>query len=469
MAMAQVLGGLSDSSIRSLRAGFRGALIAPGDAEYEEARRVWNGAIDRRPGLIARCSCTADVVAAVSLARDHHVTFAVRGGGHSFPGNSVCDGGLVIDLGGMRRIDVDPAARTATAEGGVTWGELDAATQAHGLAVTGGHVTHTGIAGLTTGGGIGHLMRKLGLASDNLLSAEVVLAGGRVVRAAEEENGDLFWAIRGGGGNFGVVTRFEYRLHELAGPLLAALVFYDARQARELIELYRDWADTLPDEITTILTYMCAPPFPFVPPEVVGQPGYAILAICQGSHQAAEEALRPIREFGPPLFEMVAPMPYVQVQQLFDPALPPGTNGYLKSDDRAAYTDACIDTILEQCSRMRPGRSQVLFFQLGGAVGRLPENATAFANRSARYMDAYIAIWDDEAERDELVAWSRGFFEAMRPHCRGTFNPNFTADDEAPDVVARAYGPDKYARLQAVKARYDPENLFRLNQNITPG
>jgi FAD/FMN-containing dehydrogenase len=466
--MAQAIGGFSDTSIRSLRDTFTGDLIRPGDEGYEEARKIWNGAIDKRPGLIARCRSTQDVVAAVNFARDNQVAFAVRGGGHSFPGTSTCDDGLVIDLSGMRKVEVDPGKRTATAEGGVTWGELDAATQAHGLAVTGGHVTHTGIGGLTTGSGIGHLMRKLGLTSDNLLAADIVLADGRTARASADENEDLFWGIRGGGGNFGVVTSFQYRLHEVAGPLLAGLVFYDAKQGRELIRFYREWADTLPDEVTTILGYLCAPPFPFVPPHLVGQPGFAIVMVCQGPHDAAEKAIKPAREFGPPLFEMIAPMPYVAVQQLFDPALPPGTKGYLKTQDRSGYSDAAIETILENTARMKPGHSQMLLFQLGGAVGRLPEDATAFANRASKYMDAYIAIWEDDSEKDEVIAWSRRFWEEMKPHSRGIFNPNFTGDDEPADVVAQAYGPAKYARLQAIKAKYDPENLFRLNQNIKP-
>jgi hypothetical protein len=311
-------------------------------------------------------------------------------------------------------------------------------------------------------------MRNLGLTSDSLLAAEVVLADGRVVTASDDENADLFWGIRGGGSNFGVVTSFTYRLHELAGPLLAGLVFYDAKQGRELLRFYRDWADTLPDEITTIVGHLCAPPFPFVPPDVVGQPGYAIVLVCQGSIEAAQKAIQPARDFGPPLFEMVAPLPYVDVQQLFDPALPPGTKAYLKTDDRMGYSDAAIDTIVDNCARMKPGHSQVLMFQLGGAVTRLPDDATAFANRSAKYMDAYIAIWDDEAEKDELIAWSRRFCEEMKPYSRGSFNPNFTGDDEPPDAIAQAYGAGKYARLQALKAKYDPKNLFRLNQNIRP-
>jgi hypothetical protein len=466
--MAQVVGGLTKSAIEALRGRFRGDLISPGDEGYEAARTVWNGAIDKRPALIARCTCTDDVVAVLDLVRESGVAFAVRGGGHSFAGNSTCDDGVILDLGGMRAIEVDPAKRTATAEGGVTWGEFDAATQAHGLAVTGGHVTHTGIGGLTTGSGIGHLMRRLGLTSDNLLAAEVVLADGRVVRASPTENDDLFWGIRGGGSNFGVVTRFEYRLHELAGPLLAGLVFYDAAQGRELIRLYRQWANTLPDDITTILGYLCAPPFPFVPPDVVGRPGFAIVLVCQGSHEAAEQAIKPVREFGPPLFEIVAPMPYVAVQQLFDPALPPGTKAYLKSHDRTEYSDACIETIVENCARMKPGHSQVLMFQMGGQVGRLPDDATAFANRSTNFMDGYIAIWEDDAEKAEVMAWSRRFWEEMKPHSRGSFNPNFSGDDEPPDRVALAYGAAKYARLGALKRKYDPENLFRLNQNITP-
>jgi hypothetical protein len=466
--MAQAVGDPKEDTAQALRMAFGGALISAADPGYDEARKVWNGAIDRRPTLIARCASTKDVVAVVDAVRGSGLPLAVRGGGHSWAGNSMCDGGVVLDLSPMRRIEVDPARRTVVAQGGATWGELDAATQAHGLAVTGGHVTHTGIGGLTTGGGIGHLMRKLGLASDNMLSAEVVLADGRVVRASDTENEDLFWGIRGGGGNLGVVTSFEFRLHEVAGPLLAGLAFYDARQGRQLIELYREWAATLPDEITTILSYLCAPPFPFVPPNLVGQPGYAIVLVCQGPIAAAEEAIRPVREFGPPLFEMIAPLPYVDVQQFFDPALPPGTKAYVKGGDFMEFTDACVDTIVDSCARMKPGRSQAHFFQLGGAVGRVPEDATAFASRSARYMSGFIGIWDDDDERDELIAWSRRCWEGMRPHSRTSAYLNFTSDDEPPDAVAQAYGPVKYARLQALKATYDPENLFRLNQNVRP-
>ena len=466
--MTQVVGGIGEAALQRLSEGFSGELIRPGHARYEEARRVWNGAIDKSPALIARCASTRDVVAAVDIARETGITLAIRGGGHSVAGLSTCDDGLVIDLSGMKRIEVDPERRVARAQGGVLWGELDAATQAHGLAVTGGHVSHTGIGGLTTGGGIGHLMRKLGLASDNVISAEVVLADGRVVRAGADEHADLFWAIRGGGGNFGVVTDFEFQLHELAGPVLGGLVFYDARQGRELIRLYREWVDTLPDDIAVILAYLCAPPFPFVPPEVVGQPGYAIVLVGQGPIDAAQRAVQPIREFGPPLFELVQPMSYVDAQQLLDPAWAPGTRCYWKTGDRNGYSDACIETILQNCARMKPGGSAVVMIQVGGAVGRLPEDATAFPSRSAQHMDVYAAVWQDEAEKDELIAWSRQYWAEMKPHCRPSFYPNVTSDEEPPDAVAQAYGPAKYARLQEIKAKYDPQNLFRLNQNIAP-
>jgi FAD/FMN-containing dehydrogenase len=444
-------------------------LLAPGDEGYDEARKVWNGAIDRCPALIARCGHTADVAAALRLARERDLPVAVRGGGHGVAGLAVCDDGLVVDLSPMRAIAVDPARRVARAHAGVLWGELDGATQEHGLATVGGIVTHTGIAGLTLGGGIGWLMRRHGATADNLLSAEVVTADGEVVRAAEDENAELLWGLRGGGGNFGVVTSFEYRLHEVGPTVLAGPIYWALEDAPEVLRFYRDYIARAPDELTTIVSLRHAPPSPLLPPELHGRPAVAVAACFAGSPERGEEALAPLRHFGLPLVDALAPRPYVELQQLYDAGLPHGWHYYWKSWELPPLSDDAIDALVEQAANVTNERSYIIVFHLGGALARVGEQDTAYPQRDAAHNVNINAVWlpgDPEPERH--VAWARDAFAALEPFATGRAYVNFLAD-EGQERVRAAYGEEKYRRLVALKRAYDPGNVFRLNQNIDPG
>jgi FAD/FMN-containing dehydrogenase len=443
-------------------------LLAPGDEGYDEARKIWNGAIDRRPALIARCRGTTDVVAALRLARERNLAVAVRGGGHGVAGLAVCDDGLVVDLSPMRAIAVDPARRVARAQAGVLWGELDAATQEHGLATVGGIVTHTGIAGLTLGGGIGWLMRRFGATVDNLLAAEVVTADGEVVRAAEDENPELLWGLRGGGGNFGVVTSFEYRLHELGPTVLAGPIYWDLEDAPEVLRFYRDYIAGAPDELTTIVNLRNAPPSPLLPPELHGRPSVAVQACYAGSPERGEQALAALRHFGSPLADALAPRPYVQLQGLFDAAVPHGWHYYWKSWELPPLTDDAIDTLVGQAARVTSERSYIIVFHLGGAIARVGEQDTAYPQRAAAHNVNINAAWlPGDGDGDRHVAWARDTFAALEPFGTGRAYVNFLAD-EGQERVRAAYGEQKYARLVALKRTFDPSNVFRLNQNIDP-
>jgi FAD binding domain/Berberine and berberine like len=457
---------LSNAALVDLRESMMGEVITPEHAEYDAARKVWNGDIDRRPALIARCASTPDVQVALAFARKNGLPVAVRGGGHSFPGHSVVDDGIVIDLREINHVSVDPSGRRATVGGGAVWSEVDGATVPHGLAVTGGHVTHTGVGGLTLGGGVGHLMRGFGLTADNLLSAEIVTADGEVRKASATENQDLFWAIRGGGGNFGIATRFELQLHPIGALLFGGLVFYAPEKGPELMRCYNDFCKDCPDQVTTILAYLHAPPFPFVPEPLHFKPGYAVVVV--GTDQAiAEPALKPLRDVGPPLFEMIGPMPYPVIQGLFDPAFPPGSKAYIKSHCFEEYSADVIAAVHANTTIMPPGRSQMYNLQLGGAVARVPEDATAFGGRSAGFLGMFVGVWDDESGKDACVAWSRGFSDTLLPLSLGGTYLNL-ADAETEDRLAASYGREKFAKLRRIKAMYDPENIFRLNQNIKP-
>jgi FAD/FMN-containing dehydrogenase len=446
--------------------GFAGELLAPGDERYDEARKVWNGAIDRRPALIAQCNSAGDVVAALRHARERDMVVAVRGGGHGVAGLAVCDDGLVVDLSPMRGIVVDPAARTARAQAGVLWGELDGATQEHGLATVGGIVTHTGIAGLTLGGGIGWLMRRHGATVDNLIGAEVVTADGEVLRASADEHPDLFWGLRGGGGNFGVVTSFDYRLHAVGPTVLAGPVYYALEDAPEVLRFYRDYIADAPDELTTILNLRHAPPLPFLPAEVHGRPVVAVIVCYAGSLERGEELLAPLRRFGSPIVDAIGPRPYVELQELFNAAVPHGWHYYWKSWELPPLQDEAIDTLVEQAEQITNDRSYIIVFQLGGAVGRGPD--AAFAQRDAAHDVNINAAWlPDEPEPERHVAWARGCFAALEAQAAGRAYVNFLGD-EGQERVRAAYGEEKYARLAALKRIYDPDNVFRLNQNIEP-
>jgi FAD/FMN-containing dehydrogenase len=458
---------LDDAGLADLARRFRGELIRRDDPPYNAARRIWNGAIDRRPALIARCTGVADVQAAVRFAREHDLVVAVRGGGHNVAGTAVCDDGIVIDLSAMKGMWVDPAARTARAQPGLLWGEFDRETQAFGLAATGGIITHTGIAGVTLGGGLGWLMRRHGLTCDNLLSANLVNADGEFLRASAEEHADLFWGLRGGGGNFGVVTSFEYRLHPVGPLLLAGVILYPAARAREVLGLYRDYIAGAPDELTTIVVLRMAPPAPFLPASVHGQPVVVIGACYAGPVEEGERAVATLRHFGEPLADFIRPTYYVSHQALFDPTAPHGLSYYWKSEYLPPLSDALIDTLAEHAWRVETPESYTIMFHLGGAVGRQDPDGSAFEDRRATHATVIDAVWSEPARASACVAWTRGFWEALRPYSTGRIYVNFLGD-EGQDRVHAAYGEAKYERLRALKRTYDPTNFFRLNQNITP-
>jgi FAD/FMN-containing dehydrogenase len=458
---------LEEGPVAAFQSQFRGQIIQPGDEAYESARRVWNGAIDRHPGLVARATGVADVRAAVRFARDRGLPLAVRGGGHNVAGTAVCDGGVVLDCSPMKGVRVDPAARTARAQAGLLWGELDRETQVFGLATTGGIISHTGIAGLTLGGGLGWLMRKHGLAADNLLSADVVTAEGECLRASESEHAELFWGLRGGGGNFGVVTSFEYRLHPVGPTVLAGVILYPAARAREVLRFYRDYIATAPDELTTVAVLRMAPPAPFFPQSVHGQPVVVIGACYAGPVEEGERAVARLRRFGEPLVDLIRPTPYVSHQALLDPTAPHGLSYYWKSEYLPPLSDGLIDTLVERAWRVATPESYTIVFHLGGAVGREDPGASAFEDRQATHAVVIDSVWSEPARASACIAWTRDFWEAVRPHATGRLYVNFLGE-EGPDRVRAAYGAAKYERLRALKRAYDPTNLFRLNQNVAP-
>jgi FAD/FMN-containing dehydrogenase len=451
-----------------LRVGVRGPVILPADPGYDEARAIWNGAIDRHPGCIACCTGVADVVAAVGFARERELLVAVRSGGHGVGGHSLCEGGLVIDLSPMKGIRVDPVARTARAEAGVLWGELDRETQLHGLATVGGIVTHTGIAGLTLGGGLGWLMRKHGATVDNLVSVDLVTAEGDVLTASEDENPDLFWGVRGGGGNFGIATSFEYRLHLVGPSVLAGPIFHALEDAPEVLRFYREFVAAAPDELTTIFELEMAPPLPFLPEDVHGKPIVMIGACYAGAAEDGIEVVRTLKEFGNPIADKLEPKPYTALQSMFDPFVPHGWHRYWKSVELPPLTDAAIDTLVEHASAQTSPKSYCIVFQLGGALARVGEDETAFSQRDAAHNVNINAVWtEDDSDGDRHVAWARDYFSALQPHAGEHVYVNFLGDEGA-DRVRQAYGERQYERLAALKRAYDPTNFFRLNQNIEP-
>jgi FAD/FMN-containing dehydrogenase len=434
-----------------------GDLLLASNPRYEEARQVWNGMIDRRPAAIARVRTVDDVVEAVRFAQEHGLPIAVRGGGHNAAGLAVVDDALVVDLTEMNQVQVDPERRTARAGGGATWGDFDAATQAHGLATTGGAISMTGIGGLTLGGGLGYLMRSRGLACDNLIGATVVLADGSVIHTSETERPELLWGLRGGGGNFGIVTEFEYRLYPLDG-VYAGLLIHPRERAVEALGAYRDLTQAAPDELTTFFALLNTPE---------GAPVAAYLLAFAGDADAGERAAAPFRAFGEAIADVVAPMPYVALQQMLDEAFQPGPPVYWRSHFLTGLPDEAIETIVAGANAAPSLLSNVLIEHLGGAVSRVGNDDTAFDHRDAEYNFAIIAKWLDPAEAEANIAWARGLWEAMQPYARGAY-VNYLGVGDAPERVRAAYSPQKYARLAALKRQYDPENVFRYNQNIPP-
>jgi FAD/FMN-containing dehydrogenase len=450
---------LESAAVQAFGDELRGPLITPNHSNYDETRKVWNGMIDRRPALIARCGGVADVIASVRFARDHQLLVSVRGGGHNTPGIAVCEGGLMIDLAGLRGVRVDPARTTARAEGGTTWSEFDRETQAFGLATTGGAISHTGIGGLTLGGGLGWLAGKYGLACDNLISVDLVTADGTMVTASADENRELFWGLCGGGGNFGVATSLEYRLHQV-GPLLAGPVMYPFAQAQQALLLYRDFATSIPDEVNTIAALMNSPE---------GDPLAAVVLSYDGSIEAGEKVFQPLRGFGPPVADLVGPMPYRQLQTLFDEAFARGRRYYFKSNFTRSISDEAIATLVEQFPKAPSKMSMVYFQQLGNTANRIAASDAAFGHRDALCEWGCDAVWLDPAEDAANIAWARQVAEAMRPFTSGSDYVNHIGleTEEGADRIKAAFGAN-YDRLVGLKNRYDPTNLFRHNQNIKP-
>ena len=452
--------------VRALEGSFAGKIVAPGDAEYEAARRVWNAMVDRRPAVIARCAKASDVVAALGVAREFGLPVAVRGGGHNVAGNAVCDDGVVIDLSALKTIDVDPQRGTARVQPGVLLGELDRATQRFGLATPTGNVSMTGVAGLTLGGGLGWIARKHGPACDNLLSAEVVTVGGDLVSASADENADLLWGLRGGGGNFGVVTSFEYRLHPVGPQILAGGVLHDFADAREVFRFVREFVAEAPDELSlTASTFRASASLP-VPAEMRGEL-VTVLAVCYtGDLDAGEQALRPLRAFGRPLADSIAPKLYTDLQSGSDASYPSGQQNYWKAHYLDELTDAAIGTITEHAPHMRSPQSSFYLQHLGGAIGRGTADAAAFGHRSGLFDFAILGVWRDPAENAEHTTWIRDFADAMQGYATGVYVNNLGV--EGADRVKAAYAPATYKRLVTLKQSYDPENILRLNQNISP-
>ncbi len=458
---------LDEAAVAELKAHFRSALLRPGDAGYDAARSIWNGMIDKRPGLIARCTGSADVIAAVNFARIHRLLLAVRGGGHNVAGNALCDGGLVIDLSQMRGVQVDPRARIARVQPGSILGDLDHETQVFGLATPSGMVSKTGIAGLTLGGGFGWLSRKYGLACDNVLSVDVVTADGRFVTANQQEYADLFWGVRGGGGNFGVVTSFAFQLHPVGPMVMAGMVFYPMELAREVLHFYRDYAVAAPDDLTTAAGLMIAPPAPFLPQHIHGKPVIGIGACYSGSIEEGERVMRPLKDFGTPVATMIEPKPYVRHQSMLDTSSPSGRHYYVKSEYLPGLNNAALETIISYASRLSSPLTAVLIAQLGGAISRVDEHATAVGNRNARFVLNIQSSWLEPGESQQHIQWTREFWTAMRPFSTGGVYVNLLSQDDGEERLRAAYGTN-YDQLVALKSKYDPTNLFRVNQNIKP-
>jgi FAD/FMN-containing dehydrogenase len=449
-----------------LKSGFGGTVVLPGDGDYDEARKIWNGMIDRKPAIIARCSSPADVVKALSFARKNGIAIAVRGGGHHIAGNSICDDGLVIDLSPMKSVEVDAGARRARAEGGATLGDLDAATQAHGLATPVGINSTTGIAGLTLGGGFGWLSRRYGLTIDNLESAEVVTARGEVVTASESANPDLFWAIRGGSGNFGIVTRFDYRLHPVGPDLLSGLIVYPIDQARSVMQRYRDFVARAPHELSVWTVLRKAPPLPFLPADVHGTEVVVLALLYAGDPRKGETLVAPLHELGTPVGAHVGVQPYTAWQKAFDPLLTAGARNYWKSHNFTKIDDGLIDLVLQYLKTLPSDECEIFFGSIGGATTKPAPDATAYAHRDAEYVMNVHGRWQTAAEDERCIEWCRDYFAASGAFASGGAYVNFLTEDET-DRVRSAYGQN-YDRLARIKKEYDPDNVFRVNMNIQP-
>jgi FAD/FMN-containing dehydrogenase len=449
---------LDDAAIEGLRASLGGSVLRPGDAGYDEARTIFNAMIDRHPALIARCTTTGDVVKAVTFGREHGLIVSVRGGGHNVAGNAVCEGGLMIDLTPMKGIRVDAAAQTVRAQAGLTWREFDRETQAFGLATTGGAISSTGIAGLTLGGGFGWLGRSYGMACDNLISADVVLADGSVVTASADEHADLFWGIRGGGGNFGIVTSFEFRLHPV-GPILGGLMLYPFARAKDVLRALRDFNQTTPDALSVFGGLLTSPE---------GDRLVGCIVCYNGPIEEGERLLRPLREQTSPMVDMVGPIRYEQMQTLLDEALPFGLQNYWKSEFLKGLPDAAIDTLVDHFAQAPSPLTQIIIEQFGGAYRRVASNENAFSHRDFDYNFVIISRWVDPADAEPNIQWARGLWNAIQPFAAGVVYVNYLEGGEEGASRIRSAYAQNYDRLVSLKSTYDPMNFFRMNQNIQP-
>ena len=449
-----------------LKESVRGPVVLPQDGSYDQLRRVWNGMTDRRPAVIVRALSAADVMNSVISAKRLGLPVSVRGGGHSVSGNAVCDGGMMIDLSLMKGVRVYPKRNRVRAEPGLTWGEFDHETQSFGLATTGGLVSTTGIAGFTLGGGIGWLVRKYGLAMDSLVSADVVTASGEVLMATSSENPDLFWGLRGGGGNFGIVTSFEYQLYPVGPTVLGGMLVHRAEDGQALLRFYREFVKDAPDELTTLVVYFTGPPEPFLPSEFHGKKLVGIALCYAGALDEGERLLAPLRKFGRPVADLVAPMPYVVLQRMFDNAAPPGIMNYWKSSFIADLSDSAIETLMACGERIGSPLTAIHVYQLGGQMKPPVEIYSAFGHRDAPFIVNLVGTWEDPRENERHIAWAKESFAALRSFATGGY-VNFMGD-EGNEGTRAAYGEERLKRLVAVKDKYDPENMFRFNQNIQP-
>ncbi len=458
---------VGEATVGELQAAVRGEVIRPGDSGYAEARVVWNAAHDKHPAMVIRCTGTADVIKGVEFARSQGLLLAVRGGAHSIAGFSTCDGGVVLDLSQMKAVTVDPHRRRAVAQGGATWADFDHETQAFGLAVTGGLVSTTGIGGFTLGGGIGWLLRRHGLTCDSLVAAEVVLADGRLVHASADEHSDLFWGLRGGGSNFGVVTAMEYALHPVGPTVLGGLVFFPGEAAKDVLTGWRDLTASMPDELTSLVDLTTAPPVPFLPKSVHGKPIVAVGAVYCGPLDRGEDVVRPLRTLADPILDHLGAVPYVAMQQALDPLWQAGAHNYFTSAMLDSLPDSAVDELIARWSAKPTPQSELHIHHAGGAMARVPAAETAFAQRSSPYILNVIARSVDGAGFASDVSWARDARAALASYGPDTMYVNFTGE-AGEDKVRASYPPETYARLVEIKDRYDPTNVFRLNQNIPP-
>jgi FAD/FMN-containing dehydrogenase len=457
---------IPQKSIETLKSKVKGKVILPDNPDYDEARKIWNAMIDRRPAVIVQCAVAADVPHSISFARDNGLEISIRGAGHNIAGNAVCDHGVMIDFSSMRNVRVDVEKRIAHVEPGATLGDMDQATQTHGLATPSGINSTTGIAGLTLGGGFGWLTRKYGLTIDNLISADLVTASGKQIRVSDNENSDLFWAIRGGGGNFGVVTRFEFKLHPVGPEIIAGLVVFPFDQARQVLKKYREFTKSAPEEITVWAILRKAPPLPFLPANVHGKEVVVLAVFYSGASAQGQKLIESLRSFGDAHGEHIGAQPYAQWQQAFDPLLTPGARNYWKSHNFMELSDGALDSIIQFAGKLPTPQCEIFLGHIAGAGNRIPADATAWGHRDTRLVLNVHGRWDDSADDKRCIAWAREFFKASAPYASAGAYVNFMTEDET-DRITAAYGLN-YTRLAQIKRKHDPDNIFHMNQNIKP-